>query len=50
MSGSHEQLRAALADQHFLMLRQRGGGERADLILAENWLTELRAKAGKPSD
>ena len=37
-------------DQRFLMLQQRGGGERADLILVENWFTELRAKGGKPSE
>ncbi|MGH7704061.1 MAG: protein kinase domain-containing protein [Gemmatimonadales bacterium] len=47
---SHVEYDVAPDDQRFLMLRQRGGGERADLILVENWFTELRAKAGKPSD
>jgi Tol biopolymer transport system component len=37
-------------DRRFLMIRQRGGGERADLILVQNWFEDLRAKVGRRRD
>jgi Tol biopolymer transport system component/tRNA A-37 threonylcarbamoyl transferase component Bud32 len=33
-------------DTRFLMVRERGGGERASLIVVENWFEELRTKFG----
>jgi Tol biopolymer transport system component len=37
-------------DQHFLMIRRRGGSANAQMVVVENWFEELRAaKTGKRS-
>jgi serine/threonine-protein kinase len=46
---SHREYDVSPDDRRFLMVRERGGGERANLILAENWFGELRAKVGRQS-
>jgi serine/threonine-protein kinase len=49
-SESHRLYDVAPDDRRFLMVRERGGGERADLILVQNWFEELRAKVGRRHD
>jgi serine/threonine-protein kinase len=47
---SHRLYDVSPDDRRFLMMRERGGGERADLILVQNWFEELRAKVGRRHD
>ncbi len=44
---SHRQYDVSPDDRRFLMIRERGGGERANLILVDNWFQELIAKVGR---
>ena len=47
---SHRLYDVSPDDRRFLMLRGRDGGEQGDLILAQNWFEELRAKVGRRHD
>ncbi|MDP3767454.1 MAG: hypothetical protein Q8S13_05525, partial [Dehalococcoidia bacterium] len=47
---SHRLYDIAPDDRRFLMIRERSGGERADLILVQNWFEELRAKVRRDHD
>ncbi len=43
---SHRGYDVSPDDRRFLMVRDRSGGERATLILVDNWFEELRARVG----
>jgi serine/threonine-protein kinase len=44
LNDSHRQYDVSPDDRRFLMIRERGGGERTNLILVDNWFQELIAK------
>ena len=44
MDDSHRQYDVSPDDRRFLMLRERGGGERGNLVFVDNWFQELIAK------
>ncbi|MBE0591745.1 MAG: PD40 domain-containing protein [Gemmatimonadales bacterium] len=44
---SHREYDVSSDDQRFLMIRERIGGERANLILVDNWFRELKEKVGR---
>ena len=46
-NGSHRGYDVSPDDRRFLMVRERGGGERTNLILVDNWFQELTAKVGR---
>jgi len=43
---SHRAYDVSPRDDRFLMVRDRAGGERANLILVDNWFRELRERVG----
>ena len=47
VDGSHRSYDVSPDDRRFLMVRERGGGERTNLILVDNWFQELTAKVGR---
>jgi eukaryotic-like serine/threonine-protein kinase len=44
LDDSHRQYDVSADDRRFLMLRERGGGERGNLVFVDNWFQELTAK------
>ncbi|HEX9691488.1 MAG TPA: protein kinase [Gemmatimonadales bacterium] len=44
---SHRAYDVSPDDRRFLMVRERGGGERTNLILVDNWFQELVAKVAR---
>jgi Tol biopolymer transport system component len=47
MDDSHREYDVSPDDRRFLMLRERGGGERGNLVLVDNWFQELIAKVDR---
>jgi serine/threonine-protein kinase len=47
MDDSHRQYDVSPDDRRFLMLRERGSGERGNLVLVDNWFQELIAKVDR---
>jgi len=44
---SHRAYDVSPDDRRFLMVRDRAGGERANLVLVDNWFPELRLRMGR---
>jgi len=47
VDNSHRGYDVSPDDRRFLMVRERGGGERTNLILVDGWFRELVAKVGR---